>query len=922
MWEGMARGSVEDQAVAELLHRAQDGPAVLLVEGEAGIGKTTLLFDAAERAKSLGFAVLTAHGSPAELGYAYAAVADLLSGIDDSSLAALPPRQQLALERARCGQHVEGPETDERTTATAFGRALEDLSVREPVLLTLDDAQWLDPSSRRVLGLVGQRLAGRTALLVTLRSNEGDPGDPTRATPFELPGASRVRMRPLDADGIHGVIAARLGRTLPRPVVTRIHRTSGGNPLFALELARAELNTATRTAGLPNGLAALVRDRLRRIGSEEQQVLLAAACAADPTVEVVSHAVDLPADAVLAAVGSAEALGVVALAGGRIRFSHPLFSTGVAANALPADRRAVHRALAETVNEPELRARHLALAATTGDETTLAAIDTGADVLAARGALAAAADLLELALTRGGDTPPRRIRAAELHFRSGSVTLARAHLQSTLDHLPPGVMRGLALAHLGAVMAYDDDLTGAIDALSEAAEEAAGAPALRLVCELRLALALAVAGRMAEAVERALRAIALAEDLETPGLRSQALALWVTAAFIQGQGVHEHALREAVQLEDPNSGATTFLRAGAVEAVISAYVGDLGTAEAQLQAVKRSMTAVGNEIDLVWVDNRLAAVAIWSGRYDLAEDWARAAVQRAEQLDARLSLVTAWTKRATVAAYRGRDHDARADAMAAIDTAHAIGARRQVKEPTRVLAFLEVSHGNYEDALAVLTPLLEEFDPPHELEIEGGEYLPDAVESLIALRHLQRAETVIDALEQHGCERDRPWMMAVGARGRGALLAARGDLVAAHRALDDAMVHHQRLAMPFERARTQLLLGQLQRRRRQRRDAAVTLSSALDTFDELGAPIWAERARTELKRLDATRSRGQHLTAAEHRIAGLAAQGLSNREIATELFLAEKTIDSTLSSVYRKLAIRSRAGLAVALNNIAGQVDL
>lgn len=920
MWEGIARGA-EGHAVAELLSCAQHGPAVLLVEGEAGIGKTTLLLEAADRARALGFAVLTAHGSPAELGYAYAAVADLLSGIDDALTDVLPLRQRLALERVRWDQHVvEGPATDERTTAAAFLHVLEHLSNRAPVLLAVDDGQWLDPSSRLVLGLVRQRLAGSVALLLTLRIDEHDPDGAARKFFSELAAAGpRVRMRPLDVGGVNDVIAARLGRPLPRPVVTRIHRVSGGNPLFALELARAELHTSRWTTGVPDGLAALVRDRLRDIGDEEQRVLLAVACAAEPTVEMVSRTVDLPADRVLAVLDSVADLGVVALAGNRIRFSHPLFATGVAANALPAHRRAIHRALAETVHEPELRARHLALAATTNDETTLTAIDLGADVLAARGALAAAADLIELALTRGGDTPMRRIRAAELHFRSGSIPPARAHLLSTLDGLQPGVVRGLALAHLGAVMAYADDLTGAINALSEAADEAADAPALRLVCEIRLALALAIAGRMTETVERAQRAITLAEGLEAPGLHSQALALWVTAAFIQGQGVHDHALREAVQLEDPNSGATTFLRAGAVQAVMSAYIGDLETAEAQLQAVKHSMSTVGNEIDLVWVDNRLAAVAIWSGRYDAAEEWARAAVQRAEQLDARLSLATAWTKRATVAAYRGRDREARTDAMAAIDTARAIGALRQVKEPTRVLAFLEVSRGNYAAALTLLTPLLEEFDPPRELEIEGGEHLPDAVEALIALRDLTQAQKVVDALEQHGLERDRPWMRSVGARGRGALLAARGDLAAAHEALDEAMVHHQRLAMPFERARTQLLLGQLQRRRRRRRDAAATLTSALETFDELGTPIWVERARTELKRLEATRSHGQQLTPAERRIAGLAARGLSNREIAAELFLAEKTIDSTLTSVYRKLAIRSRAGLAAALNRIAEQ---
>lgn len=161
-------------------------------------------------------------------------------------------------------------------------------------------------------------------------------------------------------------------------------------------------------------------------------------------------------------------------------------------------------------------------------------------------------------------------------------------------------------------------------------------------------------------------------------------------------------------------------------------------------------------------------------------------------------------------------------------------------------------------------------------------------------------------------------MMAVGARGRATVLAARGDLPGALRALERAMAHHERLGMPFEQARTQLLLGQLQRRRRQRGSAITTLAAALSTFQELGTPLWAERAGTELARLGGARSDGQRLTPAERRTAALAAHGLSNREIAVELFLAEKTIESTLSSVYRKLGIRSRARLAAALNTNDG----
>ena len=154
----------------------------------------------------------------------------------------------------------------------------------------------------------------------------------------------------------------------------------------------------------------------------------------------------------------------------------------------------------------------------------------------------------------------------------------------------------------------------------------------------------------------------------------------------------------------------------------------------------------------------------------------------------------------------------------------------------------------------------------------------------------------------------------MAARGRGHVLAARGDLDGAQRAVEIAMVLHDRLPMPFETARTQLLLGQLQRRRRRRRhDAAVATREALQTFERLGAPLWAARAQAELARLDGSRGDGHALSPTELRIAERAATGMSNKEIAAELFISDKTVEMNLSRAYRKLGIRSRAGLSAAL---------
>jgi len=910
---GTVERELEARAVSELLNRGEEGPAGLVVEGEAGIGKTTLLLDAADQAAERGFRVLSARGSPAEVSYAYAAVADLLSGVDDATMAGLPAVQRIALDRARSGEVVGGgPATDERVVATAFLSVIERISAGAAVLLAIDDAQWLDASSRAVIGFTARRLTGRTGMLLSIRTGEPDSADGQSWLHFRRPETVvRIRMRPLSLGGVHALIAARLGHTLPRPTMIRIHEISGGNPLFAIELAASAVDDVSPpVVGLPDGLAALVRRRIGHADDDVAAVLLAAACAAAPTVELVGRAMDMSAARVVELLEAVESRGVVILDGHRVRFTHPLFATGVYANATPTRRRAMHRVLASVVDQPEVKARHLALAATTGDATTLSALDAAAEAMVAQGAPAVAAELIEMALNLGGDTPARRIRAGELHFRAGSLVSARRYLQSTLDELPSGVMRALALVWLGAVKAYDDDLVGAVEAFSDAADEAADVPALRLMCLLRLALALAMTDRMGDAIDRAELAVKLADELGVPGLRSQALSIWVLGRFVWGLGVDRQALRTAVELEDPHGGATTYFQARGVEAMISAYTGDLERADAQMRAVAQRMLDNGTEVDLIWAANRVAAIAVWSGRYAEATEAAREAVQRAEQMGARLSLATAWTTQATVAAYAGRESEARVAAKAAIDTSREIGARELVKEPTRILGFLEVSLGNYVAALDVLQPMLDAFDPIHEVELEEGSHLPNAIEALTGLGRIGEAEPLVDALERNGVERDRPWMLAVGARGRGLVLAARGELEAAQRAVEQAMVHHDRLPMPFEQARTQLLLGQLQRRRRHKTAAAATLAEALNTFEDIGTPLWSERARVELGRLSGAGDRPRSgLTPAELRIAQCAAAGLSNKEIAAEQFLALKTVEMTLSNVYRKLGIRSRAQL-------------
>ena len=168
---------------------------------------------------------------------------------------------------------------------------------------------------------------------------------------------------------------------------------------------------------------------------------------------------------------------------------------------------------------------------------------------------------------------------------------------------------------------------------------------------------------------------------------------------------------------------------------------------------------------------------------------------------------------------------------------------------------------------------------------------------------------MIDAIEANGRWLDRPWMLAVGARARSRLLAARGDVTGAVGMAEVALAHHDRLPMPFERARTLLLLGQLQRRQRKKETARETLGAALEAFEALGTPLWADRARAELARTSGVPSRNPGLTPSEQQVAELAASGMTTRAVAAALFISPKTVETTLARIYRKLGIKSRAEL-------------
>ncbi|WP_370647097.1 helix-turn-helix transcriptional regulator [Mycobacterium sp. IDR2000157661] len=909
----MVHRSAVRRAVDNFLQSAERQPSGLVIEGEAGIGKTTVWLDALDRARRRGFRVLSARMGPTDFVLPFAALADLLSVVEPELAAQLSDTQRLAIDRVLLRDSADGPATNEHTVAAAIAVLLNMIAADSPLIVAVDNVHWLDPSSRVVLAFAVRHLDGRVGMLVTERC---DP-DRDAAAWLQLSrpgGMDRIEVGRLSLGGLHAIISKRLGRSFSRPVMTRIANISGGNPFYALELARAiDLGAGGAQPVLPTTLAELMRMRIGDLDSASGDALLAAASVPNPTIELVATVLGMSQERTVELLEESEDKGIVTIAGNLVRFSHPLLAQSIYSEAKPARRRAVHRRLADVQLMPELRARHMALAAATADSATLDALDDAADTACARGAPAAAAELLDLAMSLGGDTPVRRVRAAEHHFRAGDADRARGLLEPTIDGLEPGVLRSVACNLMAGIQANGDRFVEAGAFLEGALADAQGHPGLQARTLMSLAFVQAMTGEFDAGLSSARQAVEYAEQDGSASLLSQALATLVNTQFHLGQGVDEATLQRALELEDPAAEVPISFSASAIHALTNAWTGRLGTAARQMAVLRERCVERGAEVDLMAITGFCTLIAIWRGDFTEAAVLADETRERAEQVGG--SLAVSLAVRAAVAAYSGREADARADAAAALRIAEDCGSARLAEWPIMTLGFLEVSLGRYEQALTTLQPMLDGLAERPGIEIMTGAFLADAVEAMIALGRHSDAEPLIEALERTGTRLSRQWMIAVGARCRSMWLAATGDVPRALTVVQDALVDHAKVPMPFECARTQLLLGQLERRQRHKEGAVATLRAALQAFENMGTPLWADRARAELARVNVAPTRDMSLTHTEQRVAQLAAAGKTNRDLAAALFVSPKTVEAHLSRIYRKLGIGSRAELGRVIGN-------
>jgi DNA-binding CsgD family transcriptional regulator len=901
--------------VTSLLDSATDGPAVLAMWGEAGIGKTTVWAAGVEYARKRGFTVLACRPASEEIRLSYAGLADLLAGVQGESFQrlAVPQRRGLdaALLRSSGGEGIP----DQRAVAAGFLSVLNGLASEGPVLVAIDDAQWLDEPTRGVLEFGVRRCVGPIAVLVARRADK-EPGPSAELCPRDATRQQRLPIGPLRVGALHRLISQRTGGPLPRRTLHHIARVSRGNPFFALELARSlrpEVRIADPgdLAAPPDSVLSVVGDRIGSLAPSVREALLIASALGAPRIDLVQGALeDLD---VVKLLEVAEDAGVVELSmSGAVRFRHPLLAAGVYAGASPSIRRRLHRELSGIVDDPEERARHLALATIGPDPQAVEALDSAAAHARRRGAPISAAELLELAIGLGADEPARLVQAARDHLHAGDHDRARRLLEDAIPELEAGGLRAEAMLLLAVVRFEAAGDPAAKDLLEQALAEAAPGTTPRCSISFELAFQLFNHGDLARSLSYMNEAAVDAEKIADGGLLAEVLAGLVVLRFLSGQGTDETTLSRALELEDPERRSRVPRWPTLIAGLIRAWSFDLEEAHAALTAVRARCVAHGFESELSYVYHSGVSVACALGDIVTAERYVEDLVEQSQILMTDQARGIARTFQAELWAWVGRIDDARAAGGEALTLLPIEGGDRYLAAAaTAALGMSELSAGRPGEAASVLTPAMEEATVLGIQEPQAMPFTRDLVDALIEAGRLDEAEPVIEQLEANGRRPDRLWSRATGARGRGLLLAARGQSDEALEAFDQALAAFDRLpALRYDRARTLLVLGRLQRRRNERRTARRSLEEAALLFDQVGAAQWARNARAALGRLGLKPGPSGRLTPTEQHVAELAASGLSNKEIAAQRFVSPRTVEAHLGRVYRKLGIRSRTALA------------
>ena len=895
----------ELRSIAELFEDLPAEPVALVLEGEAGIGKSTLWLAALQLARERGLRVLSSRPAEAERGLAFAGLGDLFDEVLELVLPALSPPRRRALGIALLVEEATGA-ADPRALGVAVRNALEVLSTDQALVVAVDDVQWLDPSSDAALAFGLRRLQGNIVLLLARRLGES-------AAPLQLEGAiaadrvERARLGPLSAGAIHKLLQDRLGRVFARPTLIRIHEASGGNPFYALEIARALAPDVdpTRPLPVPETLEELVDARLAGLPGATREALVLASALGNPRLKLL-----LAAGADADALDPALEARVVESEDGTIRFTHPLLASVLYQGLSAGERRRTHRALAEVVVDPLERARHLALSTEQPEREVAATLEAAAVLASARGATVVAAELGEHALRLTpaeelGDEHRRTIAAGRAHMAAGEAERARRLGRSLEERSLDGERRAETLVFLSDL--ESGRMPERIALRREALRQRSLPAELRLVIHQRLALETRFTEGMPAAMKHALEAVALAPEVGDDALRAGALAVLAQTRFIAG---NRDARRLAEQADELAAAAGDFERrrlAGFCLSHILVWSADLGRARQRLEALDREGADRDERVSAQarWY---LSLVELWAGRWAFAAEHAELSRELSLQYDRDdVEGPQNVFPIGLVAAHRGQLDAARE---------HAERGRALAEGQGALLPGLQALCGLVDAWESDPAAAIEHFETAERTADVAGWCEPwlfwwraDYAEALIELGRLDETGLLLARWTQDATRLGRAWVLAQATRSGGLLAAARSEVEEAVSLLERAAAASADVGDPFGRARALLALGVVRRRVRQKRPARDAIEAAVGILDECGAARWAEKARGELGRIGGRR-REEGLTAAEQRVAALVAEGRTNREVAAALVLGERTVETHLTRIYAKLGVRSRTELA------------
>lgn len=880
----------------EAVHGA---PAAVLLEGEAGIGKSTLWRAAVERARAGGLLVLSSRPAQAERGLAHAGLGDLLEDVIDDVLPALSMARRRAMEVALLRDGASSGPVDDRALAVAVRDVLQLLSDRRRVLIAVDDVQWLDAPSSSALAFAMRRIdASDVRVLVARRL-------PDDSRPSWLDGAlgyervQRLALGPLSVGAVHQFLRDRLGRPFARQTLLRIHERSGGNPFFALELARVlDANVdPLEPLPVPETLDELLRARIAGFPASTRQALALAAAVGTTSESLLERA-----GVVAEVLGPALEAHVIERRDGTIRFTHPLLSS-VLYRDLGARRRSVHGQIAAIVEDPLVRARHLALSQESPDLEVAGVLDQSAQLAITRGAPAVAAELAEHAvrLTPADacdDVRRRALVAARAHQAAGEWTRARAIAADLLAETGSGSWR----VEARILLAELEGLDRAAALLQQALPDATPHPALQSAIHCRLAWAT----RFKRRFDHARAALELADELDDDALRAQARAVQAILDWFEGKAEAPEDLPALVQHLPGALGGERLVQEATL-AIVNTLAPSSRRDEARaLLDRERRDWLERDELRSARALWGLAWVEFWAGRWELAADYAAGAQSISVQYG--LELPQDHLPIAVIAVHRGQFELARAHSERALELAED---QLGFHPPQHMAVLALVALGGGDPSTAARR--FERADR-QAAALRWGEpsvrwWSSDYAELMLELGRIADAARILDDWEADAKRVARDWVLAHVTRSRGLLAAADGDVDRALVLLSRAVDEHESVGDSFGQARALLALGTTRRRARQKRPARQTIEAAMVAFERIGAAGWAATASGELGRFGG-RQPTAGLTAAERRVAILVARGQTNREVAAALFLGERTVASHLTHIYAKLGVRSRTELA------------